>query len=522
MARRPLILLVVFSLAALSSPAGAHVERPAKFPPGLGSVPTYRTSGPLLLVCKGLKTAKAIRKLPRGLERRNERWHAQCQDHGYRNLQAAIDHVKEQGSRIKILPGRYRELPTAGKVGSDCAGLEMQRPLSYEDQYRCPHVDNLVSIFGDSPTDPDQVCDLPVCNLQIEGTGKSAGDVIVDGGFHKLNAIRADRADGIYFRNFTVQNTEFNSLYVLETDGYVFDKMVTRWNEEYGFLSFASDHGLYTDCEAYGNGDGGLYPGSSAPTDGNHYSTEITGCRSHHNLLGYSATAGNNTYVHDNWFYDNTVGIVTDSFAAGHPGMPQKNSRFENNFVYSNNEDFYKFWRDGTCKKPQEERGYENGTVCPTFQAPIGVGILIAGGNNDIVKNNWIYDNWRNGTMQFGVPATFRGDDDPAHEFDTSHNNRYEANYFGALLTGPGPRNGVDIWWDGQGTGNCWKDNIAAPGRAITTDTPTVLPDCDDPPFMGPPASPKQALIASCAATDPRDPETYDGCDWYDAPPKPS
>lgn len=521
MVRKALILLAAVSLSGLSSPVGAHVERPTKFPPGLGSVPTYRTSGPLLLVCKGLKTAKAIEKLPRGLERRNERWHAKCQDHGYRNLQAAIDHVTQQGSRIKILPGIYRELPTAGQVGPDCASLETQRPLSYEDQVRCPHVDNLVSIFGDSASDPDDVCDLPVCHLQIEGTGRSAGDVILEGGFNKLNAIRADRADGIYFRNFTVQNTEFNSLYVLETDGFVFDKMVARWNEEYGFLSFAADHGLYKDCEAYGNGDGGVYPGSSADTDGSRWSIEVTGCRSHHNLLGYSGTAGNDTYVHDNWFYENSTGIVTDSFAAGHPGQPQDGSRFENNFVYSNNQDYYKYWRDGTCKKPHRERGYENGTVCPTFQVPIGTGILIAGGNDNIVQDNWVYDNWRYGMMQFGVPATLRGEEDPAKEFDTSHENSYIGNYMGALFTGPGPRNGLDFWWDGQGTGNCWNENTAAPGRSVTSDPP-ILPDCDDAPFPGPGVSPKQALIASCAATDPRDPETYDGCDWYEAPPKPS
>ncbi|MGH2691777.1 MAG: right-handed parallel beta-helix repeat-containing protein, partial [Actinomycetota bacterium] len=150
MARKSWIMGAALALAALAIPAAAHVERPTEFPPGLGSVPTYRTTGPLLLVCKGKKTANAIEELPKGLERRNERWHERCQDRGYHNLQAAIDHVVEQGSRIKILPGIYRELPTSGPVGPDCAGLETQRPLSYEEQVRCPHVDNLVTILGDS------------------------------------------------------------------------------------------------------------------------------------------------------------------------------------------------------------------------------------------------------------------------------------------------------------------------------------------------------------------------------------
>jgi hypothetical protein len=518
--RRTLILAAAVAMAAFPTPASAHVERPTEFPLPPGEVPTYRTSGPSLLVCKGKKTARAIDKLPKKAERRNERLHERCKDRGFRNLQAAVNSVTQQGSRILILPGIYRELPTSGPVGPDCASLEMQRPLSYEEQLQCPHVDNLVGIFGDS-ADADRECDLPVCRLQIEGTGKRPGDVIVDGGFHKLNAIRADRADGIYFYNFTVQNTEFNSLYVLETDGFVFDRMVARWNEEYGFLSFAADHGLYKDCEAYGNGDGGVYPGSSAETDGTRWSIEVTGCRAHHNLIGYSGTAGNDSYVHGNWFYENSTGITTDSFAAGHPGQPEDGTRFEDNYIYSNNQDYYKYWRDGTCEKPQHERGYEKGVVCPTFQVPIGTGILIAGGNENVVKDNWIYDNWRYGTMLFGVPATLRGEEDPAKEFDTSHGNSYTGNFMGALLTGPGPRNGLDFWWDGQGEGNCWSDNRAAPGRALTSDPP-ILPDCGDPPFPGPAVSPKQALIASCAATDPRDPSTYDACEWYTQPSKPS
>ena len=31
----------------------------------------------------------------------------------------------------------------------------------------------------------------------------------------------------------------------METDGFVIDSVVGRWNDEYGFLTFADDHGLY-------------------------------------------------------------------------------------------------------------------------------------------------------------------------------------------------------------------------------------------------------------------------------------
>ncbi|MGH2685515.1 MAG: right-handed parallel beta-helix repeat-containing protein, partial [Actinomycetota bacterium] len=256
---------ILFLVAFLLVPgvATAHVERPAVFPEAPGEVPAFRKGGPTLLVCKRKATLRKIQKLPNKAERRNERLYEECREDGYRHIQAAVDHVTKQGSRIMILPGTYRERPSAGPPPAECAGLEGQRPLSYEDQRRCPGVDNLISIFGDSE-DHDFACDLPVCHLQIQGTGNSPDDVVVDNGFAKLNGIRADRTDGIYFRNFMVQNSEFNAIYVIEADGFVIDRMIGRWNDEYGFLTFADDHGFYTDCEAYGNGDSGIYPGAPA------------------------------------------------------------------------------------------------------------------------------------------------------------------------------------------------------------------------------------------------------------------
>jgi hypothetical protein len=151
----------------------------------------------------------------------------------------------------------YRERRFGREPTGRCAELADRGPLSYAQHRRCPHDQNLIAILEDSG-DPDRECDLAVYGLQIEGTGARPEDVVVDNNFRKLNAIRADRADGVYFRNFTVQRSEFNSLYIIETDGLVIDRMLARWNDEYGFLTFSSDHGLYTRCEAYGNGDGGL------------------------------------------------------------------------------------------------------------------------------------------------------------------------------------------------------------------------------------------------------------------------
>jgi hypothetical protein len=150
---------------------------------------------------------------------------------------------------------------------------------------QCPNNQNLVAIFGKT-------------NLQIEGTGASANDVVFDTAYNKLNAIRADRSNGLYLRNLTTQHTTFNGIYIMETDGFVIDNVVGRWTDEYGFLTFADDHGLYTGCEAYGNGDSGIYPGAASDINANRgfdvdrYAIEVKGCYSHNNTLGYSGTAG--------------------------------------------------------------------------------------------------------------------------------------------------------------------------------------------------------------------------------------
>lgn len=134
----------------------------------------------------------------------------------------------------------------------------------------------------------------------------------------------------MYLRNFTVQQAEFNAIYVLETDGFAVDRVVARGNDEYGILAFASDHGLIQHVNAYYNGDSGIYPGSGSDLNADNpefkptrYAIEIRHSKSHDNTLGYSGTAGNSILAHHNEFYDNATGIATDSLFPGHPVCPR-------------------------------------------------------------------------------------------------------------------------------------------------------------------------------------------------------
>lgn len=523
----------------LASPAAAHKERPARFPDGSGHVPTARplVASPRLVVCKP-DSAGRIRKLPTGLRAVNRALLKEC---GFSHVQAAVDAVTERGTTIYLLPGVYREEPSrrppsaACQVVADRAKAEDDRSLTYEEQQQCSTLQNLIGIYGDGPDD-DFTCDGRLCDLQIEGTGRR-GDVVIEGGFDaagdwaKLNGIRADRADGFVVKNFTIQLFEFNAVYVLESDGFLIDGVLARWNDEYGFLTFAVDHGKYYRCEGYGNGDSTVYPGSASDLNADNpetgitrWAVEVSHCKSHHNALGYSGTAGNSVYVHDSEFYANSVGMTTDSLYPDHPGLPQDHGMYVNNKIYGNNVNYIeKYVQSGICARKPRDRGIQSGTVCPVIPTPVGTGMLIAGGNHNLMKDNAVYDNWRQGFMLFWVPAALRNEPDPALQYDTSHHNHYVGNRMGFAPGGLRQPNGLDFWWDDEGSGNCWQGNTSASGP-ITHNAVLPLPDCDSGGSVFVPGVNlvKSAQLAPCSAYNRDTNPDPAGCDWFDTPPEPA
>lgn len=552
--RRNLLVsvLLVGALFAGSGVASGHAEREAFFPDGTGKVPTYRPmiAEPNLVVCTPSSGQKIQKIRDPKLRAVNLKLFENCR---FRNLQDAVNALTERGTTVYMLPGVYKEKPFRAQPkcakelaqGSEDEGAPI---LSYEQQMMCPQAQNLIGIFGDkTPADDKRQCNAAACDLQIEGTGQRPEDVRITGGFTKdgrwmkLNGIRADRADGLYLKNFTVELFEFNAVYVLETDGFVIDEIVGRWNDEYAFLTFAVDHGLYKNCEGYNNGDAAIYPGSASDLNSGseeysqtkRWAVEVRNCKAHHNALGYSGTAGNSVYVHDNDFYANQTGMTTDSIYAGHPGLPQNHAWVTGNRFYSNNINYVeKYVHSGKCDKPPAERGHKPppgkprwaGIVCPVIPAPVGTGMLIGGGNWNLLEKNYVWDNWRAGYMLFSVPAAIR--DEPEKGFDTSHFNKYVDNFMSMTLGGKLDLNGVDFWWDDQGEGNCWQDNKTAKDWKITTNTmyPNGLPDCDSGGSAPVPNNPsKSGQIASCATYDRNDPEFRDppGCDFFDTPEEP-
>jgi hypothetical protein len=515
------------------------------------------------------------RRFSRGQARRllalNRKLFKRCK---FSEIQAAVT-ASHNDDRVVVMPGTYTE-PTSRKVPAFPKECDRYRTdnsdhgagaLSYEYQYHCPNAQALVAVIGrgldtgpvpqSGPSGRPDPHGIPNegacirCNLQVEGSGPGPDSVVVDAGRVKSGngapigakkdvTIKVDRADGFVLRNVTTRHATEHDVYVLETDGYLLKQDKYFYAGEYGTLTFTSDHGLTVTCEAAGNGDSGVYPGG-APDTGNQrdatfypqprLNQTITHCDSHHNNLGYSGTMGNATHVIDNNFYDNTTGIATDSFyAGGHPGYPQDSAVYENNRIYSNNFNVYAPGSDVKSSVP----------------VPIGVGMLIGGGNDDQLRGNFIYDNWRRGTMLMSVPDAIscapnpdRGGPPctPGGAATTSNGNRYTQNTMGRTPGGQVMPNGVDFWWDefASNHGNCWPANKGFDGTAasVTSDPPRApgdatvpgfLPvkDCDSPNNVGLGDQQKESVLGACAVDFQQG--TYDStvCDWFTPPSKPT
>jgi hypothetical protein len=388
-------------------------------------------------------------------------------------------------------------------------------------------------------------------------------------------------------RNLKVRHAKEHDIYVLESDGYVLDRFKVFYPGEYGVLTFVEDHGLMQNCEAVGADDSGLYPGAGADTGvgrdsapqewkdysdpgysyGNfRYSQEIRNCDSHHNASGYSGTDGNATHLHHNNIYDNVLGFTTDVFtAAGHPGFPQDSDLVEYNNFYSNNFDAY-------GAQPEETH------VSSSEPFPIGVGLWIAGGNDNVVRYNHFWDNWRRGTMTFAVPdqvvcgpgigidpTQLAGCNPSAVPPSTSYRNQVYGNVMGrAPDVDPPPLcpalpqlgactdfapaevapngNGsladgrTDFWWDEYTgtTGNCWHDNVgqdgtegsitslpASPPPGTPANVPHLLPPICDNTSIGAGSGAQESELLNCLASFTAEPPV-DTCPWFTKPDDPS
>lgn len=526
------------------------------------------------------------KKQARKFLRLNNKLKRKCK---YSSIQKAIND-SHNNDRIVIMPGRYTEADSrAAKVNDPkCNPSLLQNDQtgtptpSYEYQATCPNDQNLLYVQGRAvkgkPLTPprgdrhgipeQELGECIRCNMQIEGSGVVPEDVIIDGGedyenpmdpeakpgkFLKHVIMRTDRSDGFVGRNFLLRGASEHGFYTEETDGILLDKVKFFWHLDYGHLSFTTDHNVIQNCDGFGAGDAVVYPGASPQTGEfrrkdvypeQRYNSVVRRCDLRGSTLAYSGSMGNSVRMTENHIYGNTAGISSDTLSApGHPGFPADGMLVDNNYIYSNNLDLY---------------GVEPPPVEPLVPMPIGSGIVWPGMNGGTIRDNYIFDNWRHGTVLTAVPDAVAGEpegnvDEQVHCVTTtisttSCGNRYHDNVMGRPPAGfkmhdavakfgnkhsPDSQatmpNGVDFWWDefAANNGNCWYDNSGPDGTAgsITGSGSGVFPDllpsnCDS--SFGNGDVVKEAVLLDCSMySRGNTPSDHPLCYWFRMPPKP-
>lgn len=149
--------------------------------------------------------------------------------------------------------------------------------------------------------------------------------------------------------------------------GYRASYLTAYNNGDYGVYAFDSVYGQFDHSYASGHPDSGFYIGQCKPCH-----ALITDVLAEHNALGYSGTnaGGNLTIARSVWRY-NLAGLVPNTLDSERLA-PQDGARIAGNRVYANHNE----------RAPAKRLQY------PTF----GNGIILAGGINNLVEGNLIWD----------------------------------------------------------------------------------------------------------------------------------
>lgn len=446
--RRIAVLGTLIAAVLLPSLVFAHSERDTLSPARPGAVPDEnRAHVSTIDVCKTF-----VDGVPECL---------------YQDIQAAVNAASDS-TLIRIYPGLYEELPSRAADSLPPDGED--GTYTYQHHIDYPNSQNLIAVIGKK-------------NITLQGMGNDAGDVVISVAFSKHVGIRGDRSDGLIVRNLSMYHAYDHGVYVLDTDGFIIDNVVSGFSREYGFLTFAVDHAVIKNCAAFGAGDAGIYPGGTADTPGRH-SVEVVNCKSYHNVLGYSGTQGNYVWIHDNEFFDNAIGLTSDS-ETDHPNYPQKGLVMEDNKFYNNNFNVYAASSDVKATVFEGE-----------ILLPVGTGAFLASGNDNTVRNNYFWSHGRYGLWLASGQAMVLGptSDPPAPPF-VSSGNEFTGNIFGPAPGFVGWVDGYDFGWDGMGVDNCWSNNTRSGGGAATSDA-AFLPPCGVPNL----GAPNPANLAAQAA----------------------
>jgi len=221
-----------------------------------------------------------------------------------------------------------------------------------------------------SPGVYNEAVDVETDDLTIRGLDRN--EVILDGEFERANGFKVVGANGVVLENMTARQYTSNAYFWTGVDGYRGSYLTSYRTGDYGIYAFDSVNGQIEDSYASGSRDAGVYIGQCYPCD-----AVIDNVISEWNGLGYSGTnAGGNLLIVNSVFRQNRAGIVpnTGSYELCYP---QRDTTIVGNVVHDN-----------------------QNSDTPAIDAAMlamGNGILVAGGNNNTIERNLVFDHERTG-----------------------------------------------------------------------------------------------------------------------------
>ena len=287
--------------------------------------------------------------------------------------------------------------------------------------------------------------------LHVRGLNRNG--VVLDGAGLSGSGIHVQGVDNTWVENMSAQHYKAgssNGFYWTGVDGYWGNYLTAYDNGDYGVYAYDSTSSGATPSTFafdYGswNADSGIYVGGCSDCH-----AVVTNSRAYKNALGYSGTnAGGELILMNSEWDHNATGLLPNTLQS-EPDPPQRGTTIVGNYIHDNND-----------------------TDIPgtgiTGIAPVGVGIGIAGGWDNIIRNNVIANQKHNGVLINWLIT-------PPVNNQVFHNTFRNTAYAG----GAGD---ADVAIDGTGIQNCVQDNVnvtsgkAAPAT-VDPPNPVGLSDC--------------------------------------------
>ncbi len=257
--------------------------------------------------------------------------------------------------------------------------------------------------------------------------GLDRNKTILDGGYKMDNGIKVLGANGVAVENMTARKFTKNGFFWTGVKGYRGSYLTSTRTGDYGIYAFDATDGIFEHLYGSGSPDAAVYIGQCYPCN-----AVVRDALGEYNGLGFSGTnAGGNLTIMNSVWRHNRAGIVPNS-GDGEKNPPQHDAVVTGNLVYDN-----------------------NNAKTPAIDAAIlgqGNGILVAGGNDDLVTKNRVFDHDIAGIGVVPIP-------DKTVWFP--NRNRVVDN----VVSGSGE---ADLAWFG-GTGNCFE------GNRFTTSKPSNI-----------------------------------------------